>query len=183
MRAPDVRRERAAIGRSARRMLTAISALLLVPLLCGGSCTVVVSSCTGTCDPCFEGCFCDDNRPCTHPLSAGAISLEAEPSVLEVRDDGALVRTIGPLVGYGAAATVRGRGFERPDLVRYADALVRSNPALFGAARGWTLAPVAPLSDGHLVVLERPGALATFLFDRAGAVTWIEIQRLERGGG
>lgn len=182
MRASDVRRcERPEATISPRRALAALGALLLIPLLCGGSCSVAARYCSDDCDPCWESCGCSD-VPCTHPLSAGGLPLDGEPAAIELREDGTLVRTIGPLVGWSAAASARGRGFERPDLVRYADALVRSNPSLFGEARGWALAPLESLRDGHLVVLERADALATFFFDRSGAVTWIEIQRATRGG-
>jgi hypothetical protein len=173
MRDPDPRRDRPDGG---PRPLHALVALLLAPWLAAGSCTIVAKSCTDTCDPCAEGCFCED-RPCTHPLDAGALALDAAPVGVELRGDGSLVQTIGPIVGLSAAATSRGRAFERADLVRYADALVRSNPELFGAPRGWDVLPLEPLRDGHLVLLERADALATFGFDRAGAVTWIEIQR------
>ena len=181
MRASEVRPCRPGGASRWRRASTALAALACVPLLCGGSCTVVATSCHDDCDPCWDGCFCDD-RPCTHPLSAGAIDLGAEPATIELRADGSLVRTIGPLAGYSAAPTARGRGFERADLVRYAEALVRSSPRLFGEPRGWSAAALEATCEGHLVVLERADALATFWFDREGAVAWVEIERATRGG-
>jgi hypothetical protein len=134
-----------------RTIASALAAVLLVALLCGGSCTVAV--CKEDCDPCIEQCVCsgtcangiDYDYRTVHRLSSYSLATSAD-------GEGALTRTFSDIVGLSLDRAQGPVPHAAGDYARFAEAVIDVNAWLLApGGRAWTAEPVLSFDSAVVV--------------------------------